>query len=67
MAGYLESRPAEPLGTGISEAKESFHWARQEFNQSDYGARKLRIRHSYASALFNLGLACFSLRPVAYH
>lgn len=69
MAGKLESQPAKPcpLDMGISEAKEFFQWARQEFNQSDYGARKLGIRHSYAPALFNLGLACFSLWPLAYH
>lgn len=35
--------------------KEFFHEARQEFNQSDYGARKLGIRHSYAPALFQFG------------
>lgn len=69
MAGYLESQPAKPypLDTGISEAKEFFHWWRQEFNQLDHGARKLGIWHSYASALFNLVLAYFSLRPVAHH
>lgn len=35
--------------------KEFFRQARQEFNQSDYGARKLGIRHSYAPALFQFG------------